>query len=171
MKKKGNHIIPVFFLLITLAPTLFMGGLQVLQFYIRQRMEAALEKESLVTITVPAAGVVWYEEGREIKVNGRMFDIESYTVKDGLFTALGIYDDEETRVVNLMNGHWSERDQQHLVVQLLVLSHCIIPLFFLLYTFGLVPFIYKPAFLFLRRYVSPALAIPIPPPWRGTFLH
>lgn len=157
--------------MLTLTPVLFMGGLQLAQYCIRQRMEMALEREPLVTITLSQNEVVWYEEGREIKVDGRMFDIKTYTVENGLFTAQGVYDDDETEVVNMMNGHWSERDQQHLIIQLLVLSHCIIPFFFLLYSFGLVSIRNKKLYLFLRRCLSPALAIPIPPPWRMRILY
>ena len=135
MRRKQHYIIPVFLLLLTLAPTLFMGGLQAFQLYIRQRMEKALDKEPLTTISLPAAEVVWYEEGREIMVQGQMFDIKSYAVKDGLFTAVGIFDKEETEVVNLMKGHWSEEDQQRLLVQILVLSHMVLGIQMLLFVF------------------------------------
>ena len=147
-----------------------MGGLQAFQFYIRQRMEITLEKEPLTSISLPATSVVWYEEGREIMVDGRMFDIKSFTIKDGIFTALGVYDDDETEVVNLMNGHWSEQDQQHLVVQLLVLSHCIL-------AFQLFRFLFKSfsvrnvlATAFLAFYPAPVLPIAVPPPRRCLIL-
>ncbi len=164
MRRKGRHIIPLFFLLLTLAPTLFMSGLQLFQAAIRQRMERALDKEALITITLPAGEVVWYEEGREVMVEGRMFDIKTYEIKDGFFTAQGIYDEEETRVVNLMKGHWSEAQQSHFIVQLLLLSHCIIVLTFLVFTFGMPQFSNSLHSLLANRYPSPFLAIVVPPP-------
>jgi hypothetical protein len=166
VKRKKHYIVPLFLLLLTLAPTLFMGGLQAFQAIIRQRMERSLDKEVLTTISLPATSVVWYEEGREIRVEGRMFDIKTFSIKDGIFTAQGVYDDDETEVVNLMNGHWSEQDGQHLIVQLLVLSHCIlaIQLFrFLFKTFSLRSVL---AAAFLAFYPAPVLPITAPPPRR-----
>lgn len=147
-----------------------MSGLQAFQFYIRQRMETALEKETLTTISLPATEVVWYEEGREIMVEGQMFDIKSYTVKDGVFTAMGIFDEEETEVVNLMKGHWSEQDQSQTLFGLLLLSHCIILLALLIYRFGLSPLNKAPYRFFSVWYHPPFLAIQIPPPRQHSIL-
>lgn len=164
MRSKGRHIIPLFFLLLTLAPTLFMSGLQLFQAFIRQRMEHALDKEALTTISFPASEVVWYEEGREVMVEGRMFDIKTYAIKDGVFTAQGIYDEEETKVVNMMKGNWSEAQQSHVVVQLLLLSHCIILIAFLIYLFNAIKLKAVSKMLLTATYLSPFLAITVPPP-------
>jgi hypothetical protein len=141
-----------------------MGGLQAFQFYIKQRMEASLERDALQTITLPADKVQWYEEGREILVGGKMFDLKTYTITDGIFTAQGIYDEEETEVVNLLNGHWSEQEQSHFVIQLLLLSHCIILFTFYLVSFGVAVYRTRPVSLISLLYRSPLLAILIPPP-------
>ena len=164
MRSKGHYIIPLFLLLLTLAPLLFMSGLQLFQAIIRQRMEASLQKEPLTTISLPASEVVWYEEGREVMVEGRMFDIKTYEIKAGIFTAQGIYDEEETRVVALMKGHWSEEQQSHFVVQLLLLSHCIILLSFLVYSFTPSRFGQCLNPMITQTYLSPFLAIIVPPP-------
>lgn len=147
-----------------MAPTLFMGGLQAFQAYIKQRMEASLETRDLITLTLPAAEVEWYEEGREIMVQDRMFDIKHYEVKNGVFTAKGMYDDDETEVVNLMKGHWSERDQQHFVIQLLLLSHCILLIHFFFFSFKPIALRSKVRLLLSTAYLSPFLAILVPPP-------
>ena len=143
-----------------------MGGLQAFQALIRQRMESSLENEPLTTISLPATSVVWYEEGREIRVEGRMFDIKTFTIKDGLFTAQGVYDDDETEVVNLMNGHWSEQDRQHLIVQLLVLSHCILAIQLFRFLFKAFSIRSVLAAAFLALYPAPVLPISVPPPRR-----
>jgi hypothetical protein len=141
-----------------------MGGLQAFQFYIKQRMEASLENSALTTISIPAAEVNWYEEGREIMIQGQMFDIKTFVIRDGIFTAQGVYDEDETEVVNLMNGHWSDKEQTVFLIRLLLLSHCLILLTFFFYSFRLIAFIQKMQFLFTFRYPSPYLAITIPPP-------
>ena len=164
MRRKGHYIIPLFFLLLTLAPVLFMGGLQAFQFYIKQRMEASLERDVLQTITLPAAEVQWYEEGREILVKGKMFDIKNYSITNGVFTAQGVFDEKETEIVKLLNGHWSDKQQTHVVVQLLLLSHCIILFSFYHVSFGVAAFWNKPISLIRLLYTSPLLSIVSPPP-------
>lgn len=164
MRRNGHYIIPLFFLLLTLTPILFMGGLQAFQFYIKQRMEASLETDALHTLTLKASEVKWYEEGREILVNGKMFDIKTYSIENGVFTAQGVFDEKETAIVNLLNGHWSDKEQTQVVVQLLLLSHCIILFAFYLISFGVSIYRNKPVSLIHLLYTSPLLSIVSPPP-------
>lgn len=141
-----------------------MGGLQAFQFYIKQRMEASLESDALQTLTLPASEVHWYEEGREILIDGKMFDIKTYSITDGVFTAQGVFDEKETEVVKLLNGHWSDQQQTHFVVQLLLLSHCIILFTFYFASFGVKAYSYKPVSLVTLLYNAPILSILSPPP-------
>lgn len=164
MRRNSYYIISAFFLLLTLAPLLFMGRLQAFQFYIKQRMEASLERDALQTITLPAAEVQWYEEGREILIEGKMFDIKTYSITNGVFTAQGVFDEKETEVVKLLNGHWSDQEQTHVVIQLLLLSHCLIALTFYCCSFLLIIKRSKPLSYYSTRYLKPYLTIISPPP-------
>lgn len=164
MRRNSSYIIPLFFLVLTLAPILFMAGLQAFQFYIKQRMEASLERDALHTVTLPAAEVHWYEEGREILVDGKMFDIKTYSIQDGVFTAQGVFDEEETEIVKLLSGHWSDQEQTQFVVQLLLLSHCIILFTFFFVSFGVHLYRSQPAAPISLMYPSPLLAVVSPPP-------
>lgn len=141
-----------------------MGGLQAFQFYIKLRVEASLERDALHIVTLPATEVHWYEEGREILVDGKMFDIKTYSITDGVFTAQGIFDEEETEIVQLLNGHWSDKEQTQVIVQLLLLSHCIILFGLFLVSFGISLHANKPASLIRLLYTSPLLSIISPPP-------
>ncbi|HYH16283.1 MAG TPA: hypothetical protein VD794_13735 [Flavisolibacter sp.] len=127
-------------------------------------MEASLDRDVLHIITLPASKVQWYEEGREILVDGKMFDIKTYSIQDGVFTAQGVFDEEETEVVKLLNGHWSDEQQTQSVIQLLLLSHCIILFTFYLVSFGVTIYRNKPASLVTLLYSSPLLSIMSPPP-------
>jgi len=164
VRRNGHYIIPLFFLLLTLTPVLLLGGLQAFQFYLKQRMEASLESGALQTLSLPASEVHWYEEGREILVEGKMFDIKTYAISNGVFTAQGVFDEEETEVMNLLNGHWSEKQQSHTVVQLLLLSHCIILFTFFIFSFTVSVCNNKPLSFVTFLYTSPLLSIISPPP-------
>ena len=99
---------------------MFSGGLQAFQQYIKYTATERLESEELVTITVPVSKVQWMEEGREIMVDGKMFDIKTYSEKDAVFTATGVYDDKETAVMELLN-HFNDKQQNNFIIQLLLL--------------------------------------------------
>ena len=73
------------------------------------------------------------EEGREIMVDGKMFDIKTYTEKNGILIATGVFDEKETRVMELLNN-FNDRHQNNLIINLLMLTQTLIVLvFFLLY--------------------------------------
>ncbi|MEQ1676705.1 MAG: hypothetical protein ABL876_08395 [Chitinophagaceae bacterium] len=59
-------------------------------------MKEQLEKKLLLTITVNKEDVQWVKSGKEILLGNRMFDIKSYELRDGYYTFTGLYDDDET---------------------------------------------------------------------------
>lgn len=140
-----------------------MGGLQAFQSFIKMRVEIALEKSALLTIKLPADQVQWFEEGREILVDGKMFDIKSYSITDGLFTAQGIFDEKETEVVRMM-GHFGEKEQQAFIIRLLLLSHCFLCIIFLSFKNNASVFIELLYQQFSINYHSPYLGLFFPPP-------
>jgi len=73
-----------------------MGGLQAFQYHIKQKVDKAFAEKELQTIVLPENEVNWYEQGKEIMVNGKMFDLKAYSICKGVFTAIGVYDEEET---------------------------------------------------------------------------
>ena len=59
---------------------------KVQQLIVRHEMMEKLEQSNLVNIELPAASVEWYEEEKEIIVQGRLFDVKSYTTIPGTNT-------------------------------------------------------------------------------------
>ena len=55
-----------------------------------------MENQSLHSITLANNEIHWVKKGKEIRVNGKMFDIKSTITKNGLTTFYGLYDEEET---------------------------------------------------------------------------
>lgn len=69
---------------------------QVKQQMIRFDIEDKLESDGLQTITIPVKNFRWYEEDREIIVNGTMFDVKSIHRSNDNYIITGLYDEEET---------------------------------------------------------------------------
>jgi ASC-1-like (ASCH) protein len=64
-------------------------------------MKQRLESKMLHTVTLAENNVQWIKEGKEILVNGRMFDVKrsEHSGNDKIIFT-GLYDDEETLLVN-----------------------------------------------------------------------
>jgi hypothetical protein len=78
---------------------LFVTG-KVQQLIQKHEMMEKLEHAQLQTITLPETSVEWYEEDKEIIVNGRLFDVKSYHKVPGTIDVsfTGLFDDAETEI-------------------------------------------------------------------------
>jgi hypothetical protein len=85
--------------------TLFIG---IPQKAIRHKMKERLETQILHNITVAETDVHWIKNGEEIWVNGRMFDIRSSHLRNGVYIFSGLYDEEETALLEQI-----QKDQQN----------------------------------------------------------
>lgn len=63
-----------------------------------------MEKSLLHTIILDEDKVVWMKPGKEIVVDGRMFDIKKSEKIDGKIVFQGLYDEEETALKNNINN-------------------------------------------------------------------
>lgn len=102
VQKRIPHITALGFLTFLLFPIGCMLFLQGAQWYLKHTADRRMGKETVITIAVPAASVQWEKAEKEIVLNGKMFDIKSYSIKDGVFTATGYYDEKETSVRKLL---------------------------------------------------------------------
>ncbi len=90
------------------APLLFVLFFSFKQQLIRHRMHRRLEEQQLHTLVLPDSSVRWAEEGKEIWVEGRLFDVESMEQKDGMTVFHGLYDEEETELEKMFNNAWKK---------------------------------------------------------------
>jgi hypothetical protein len=99
-KKNG-----VFLLLILAAIPLFYTLIfRFEQLVIRRKMKEKLESQLLHTITLTKKDVQWIEEGKEILITGEMFDIKSSVLSHGYYSFTGLYDKEETSLINQLEN-------------------------------------------------------------------
>ncbi|MBC7848594.1 MAG: hypothetical protein H7Y31_02605 [Chitinophagaceae bacterium] len=99
MKKRAHQILTACFLLVILGiPGLLFMFFQVRQWQIREEMEEKLEKMHVVSLKVSTKNVVWYKRGKEIIVDGRLFDVKTMETMNDVVSFTGIFDDKETLV-------------------------------------------------------------------------
>ena len=99
-------------------PLLFTLFFLVKQQVIRYEMKEKLEKEFLHTITVPKEKVTWVKYDKEIIVGDKLFDVKSFSEKDGLCVFIGLFDDEETALNDFLEKDTDDKNENELLGQL-----------------------------------------------------
>jgi hypothetical protein len=91
-----KKIISFGMLLLVAAPLIIFSAYSVKQKIVQIEMEEALEQRMLQTITLNNAAVIWEEEGKEIIIDGSLFDVKSYCIIKDKIILTGLYDMQET---------------------------------------------------------------------------
>ena len=102
MKKNRKHIASFFFGSLLLLPLVFIMLLQGLQFYLSHTADERMEERSIETLVVAEHKVEWKEKGREVTIDGKYFDLVSWSLQDGKYTFTGVFDEDETAVMELL---------------------------------------------------------------------
>lgn len=106
------------------APLLFFTCFFIKQKWIEHEMEEQLENASLRTITVDITAVHWIKKNKEVVIDGKLFDLRSYTVNGSRVTLTGLYDKDEDILNEQMKNfvqqkHGANTPLNHLVFNLL----------------------------------------------------
>lgn len=73
-------------------------------------MKEKLEQDiPLHSIAIADNEVVWVKKGKEIRVNGKMFDIKTAKSNNGLTTFTGLYDEDETLLKKQLAESWQKK--------------------------------------------------------------
>lgn len=161
MRKPTNHIASVLLPVLILLPLFCILAVQAWQVYLKNGAEERLEKGSVETMVIKTNQIHWEKKGKEISINGKMFDVKSFHINGNNITVTGMYDEKETAINKLLSQQF---DNNNLLIQLLALAQFIFlisAIFFLLKFFKLlIPYFYFPP----ARYRSIGIEIQTPPP-------
>ena len=83
-------------------PLLFIVFLQLWQLYLSNTAYERIEKEQIKTVIVESHRVMWKEEGREVTIDGEYFDLIAWSLNEEKYTFTGVFDKEETAIVNML---------------------------------------------------------------------
>jgi hypothetical protein len=81
----------------------------------KREMFLKLEQSQLVSIILPNSQVKWFEKGREIVVNNRMFDVKSWKVVGDSAIFHGLWDDKETALNKIIRKSAEKKREQQAV--------------------------------------------------------
>ena len=111
--------------------------MQVAQECLKWKAEERMEEQALISISIPFENAVWEKPEKELRIDGRLFDIKYSTVSDGLLTATGFFDAEEAGIETLLT--LLPQDKKHnILLQPLLLLQCFMMTFslFTLFFYG-----------------------------------
>jgi len=104
VKTNQRKILSLFFILLGMLPFIFSLTAILRKQQIRHEMKERMEKSLLHTIILDEDNVVWMKPGKEIFVDGKMFDIKKTEKLNGKIIFHGLYDEEETALKNNINN-------------------------------------------------------------------
>lgn len=113
VKSAPRKITSFLLILLGFTPLLFVLAITIKKHDIRKRMNEEMEYRELQTIIIPANQVVWMDK-HEIWVDNQMFDIHTREIKNGVYYFTGLFDAEETEMVEeeKKNGHRKKTQNQ-----------------------------------------------------------
>lgn len=87
-------------LLLLLAIPLFFSVLLLVKQQVAQHQRnEKFSKEILQTITVSPADIYWVKPGKEILIDGKLFDVKSFETKGSSISLTGFFDHKEDKLV------------------------------------------------------------------------
>jgi len=115
-----RKIITSLLLLAGIMPVAFSLFFLLKQQAIRHAMKEKLEKQLLHSIVVAEKDVLWVKYHKEIRVQGKMFDITSYSFDKGYYTFTGLFDEEETALHQCLENDINQKKKEggNLIAQL-----------------------------------------------------
>jgi hypothetical protein len=145
-------------------PLLSILILQGLQWHARHEAEERMEREAMVTVTIPVQDLRWHKKGKEVVIDGKLFDVKTLRQTGGQIVLTGLFDDAETAIVDLLEQQASHSKQSYGITYLfvLLLQFVAIQGIFILISYRVA----QPAACAkpLPFYISPFLGIAAPPP-------
>lgn len=90
-----NKYLPVFFILVIFMPMLVSVSLLAWQQFIHFEMMEELEAKNLTTIVIKKSKLKWTRAGKEIEVNGNLFDVDNISISGDNYIVKGLFDEKE----------------------------------------------------------------------------
>ena len=136
MQINTRHIVALIFILIIALPCISMMSLMIKQQWHSAHSEERMEEEELVKIQVPSEDLVWQEEGREVTIKGKFFDLASWKLENGIYHLTGVFDDDETEMAEQQE---EGRKLFQSLISLFMIAHCFAASLYYLFNFRFHP--------------------------------
>lgn len=79
-------------------------------------MQEKIESESLQNITVHNGEFVWIKMHKEVLINGKMFDIKTYQTKADETVFIGLFDNDEKKIIDDINILVNNKNKPSIII-------------------------------------------------------
>lgn len=120
-----TKILSVLFLLIFAVPMLCTVAYLAAVKINTHEMQEKLEKSSLQKVSVNPNELVWVKKGKEVLINGKLFDVKSAEIINGKTQLTGLFDTTEDEIVKKISAlESSKNDASSPVYSMLIKLFC-----------------------------------------------
>lgn len=100
-------------LILVSLPGFLIVHYQVMQLRIQHHMEEKLEKEHIQIVHIPVNEIQWHKKNKEIIIDGKLFDIKSITLLNGVAECKGLFDEKETSIKEMINQLQQQQEKDN----------------------------------------------------------
>jgi hypothetical protein len=104
------------------APFFATGFFMIKRDFLKGNYKERFKNKAIVAIVIAASDFQWEKEGKEAIINGKLFDVQSYTVTGSNITLKGWYDEEEQKL-NTIATHHQKKKKQKLLYSLIQFNY------------------------------------------------
>lgn len=99
-------------ILLTL-PGFLIVHYQLMQLHAQHQMEEKLEKKHIQIVHIPVNEIQWHKKNKEIIIDGKLFDIKSITLLNGVAECQGLFDEKETEIKEMINQLQQQQEKDN----------------------------------------------------------
>jgi hypothetical protein len=122
--QKNKFLFVPSLLALVMIPVFIAVFFLVQQNVIRHEMKEKLEQEALQTLRFPEKNLSWIEKGKEMIVDGKLFDVKTFKNTDGFIEVTGLFDEMELslqhKLIYLHNPVKDGKQKQEFIYQILI---------------------------------------------------
>jgi uncharacterized membrane protein len=122
--QKNNFLSVSSFLALVMTPVLIAVLFLVQQSVIRHEMKEKLEEDALQTLRIVEKNITWIEKGKELLVDGKLFDVKFFKNTGGFVEVTGLFDEMELALqhtlIYLQNPLKDNKQKQEFIYQILI---------------------------------------------------
>jgi hypothetical protein len=129
MLPAAKKILAYALLLVVAIPLFFSAYFVVKQQLIQQQVKEKMEAVTVQTISIPLTEAQWVKEGKEILIEGKLFDIKSYSISGDNIILNGLFDNEEDELIAKTNNSFQHNKTNNQPLTQLIAKYLSLPLY------------------------------------------
>jgi len=111
------------------APIFFLVAFFIKQQHIQHEMKEKLEYTSLQTIAIKMSEFKWVKKGKEIIINGQLFDVKAIVINKNEIIVTGLFDDDENKLEEVFLSVMHQKKNEPAPINKLILKFILTPAF------------------------------------------